>query len=244
MKMTTDGFLLYNNVYDPQAVTAFTTLRSVGRDRMKICSMLGIDDNHLVYPHQTHGTVIRQIGCEFTTLQPDTKKMLLEGVDAVTTNVPGICVAVSTADCIPVIIYDPVNHAAAAVHAGWRGTVRRIIRRTAAHMADTYGTSRNDIQCVIGPGISQENFEVGDEVYAEFANAGFPMERIAVRKEKYHIDLWEANRAELESMGVPPGNIYIKGVCTYAHNNDYFSARHDGAGTGRMLNGIILKTKH
>ncbi|MBO4964153.1 MAG: polyphenol oxidase, partial [Prevotella sp.] len=79
-----DGFLLYN-INKVSDVVAFTTKRSVGRDREAICCMLGIDDAHLVYPHQTHGTVVRQIGKEFIALSADTKKMILEGVDAVFT---------------------------------------------------------------------------------------------------------------------------------------------------------------
>lgn len=238
--MMVEGFLFYD-INDSEPIVAFTTKRVVGRDRRAICDVLGIDDAHLVYPHQTHGTVIRQIGHEFIMLAPETKKMILEGVDAVVTDIPGVCVAVSTADCIPVLIYDPVNHAAAAVHAGWRGTVRHIARKTVEQMTVAYGTESKNLKCIIGPGISVDNFEVGKEVYDEFANAGFPMEHIAVLKDKYHLNLWEANRIELESLGVQSDNIYIKGVCTYDHNDEYFSARHDGADTGRMLNGILLK---
>ncbi len=237
-----DGFLLYN-INKVSDVVAFTTKRSVGRDREAICRMLGIDDAHLVYPHQTHGTVIRQIGKEFIALSADTKKMILEGVDAVFTNVPGVCVAVSTADCIPVLIYDTEHHAAAAIHAGWRGTVARIVRKTIEEMAVAYGTRPEALHCIIGPGISQENFEVGEEVYAQFAEAGFPMDQIAMRpgNAKPHLDLWAANRIELESIGVPAENIHVDGTCTFDHSGEYFSARHDGAATGRMLNGIIIK---
>lgn len=237
-----DGFLLYN-INKVSDVVAFTTTRSVGRDREAICRMLGIDDACLVYPHQTHGTVIRQIGKEFIALPADTKKMILEGVDAVFTNVPGVCVAVSTADCIPVLVYDPEHHAVAAIHAGWRGTVAKIVRKTVEEMAVAYATRPEALHCIIGPGISQENFEVGEEVYVQFAEAGFPMEQIAMRpgNAKPHLDLWAANRIELESIGVPAGNIHVDGTCTFDHSDEYFSARHDGAATGRMLNGIIIK---
>lgn len=236
-----DGFLLYN-INKVSDVVAFTTKRSVGRDREAICRMLGIDDAHLVYPHQTHGTVVRQIGKEFIALSADTKKMILEGVDAVFTNVPGVCVAVSTADCIPVLVYDPEHHAAAAIHAGWRGTVAKIVRKTVEEMAMAYGTRPEALLCIIGPGISAGNFEVGEEVYAQFVEAGFPMEQIATRpgNAKPHLDLWTANRIELESTGVAPENIHVDGTCTFAHSDEYFSARHDGAATGRMLNGIII----
>lgn len=236
-----EGFLLYNIYNNVENIVAFTTKRSVGRDREAICNMLGIDDAHLVYPHQTHGTVIRQIGREFITLSPETKKMILEGVDAVITDVPGVCVAVSTADCIPVLIYDKEHHAAAAVHAGWRGTVQHIVRKAIEDMTVAYNTRPQELLCVIGPGISLENFEVGEEVYAEFEKAGFPMDYISRRGSgRPHLDLWAANRIELESLGVPAENIHVDGTCTFDHNDEYFSARHDGAATGRMLNGILI----
>ena len=238
--MTDGGFLLYN-INNVESLVAFTTKRPVGRNRPEICKMLGIDDSHLVYPHQTHGTKLLQIGEEFISLSPDTKKMLLEGVDAVMTNMTNVCVAVSTADCIPVLVCDMEHHAVAAIHAGWRGTVGRIVRKTLEQMHAAYGTNPASLQCIIGPGISQDCFEVGDEVYEAFAAAGFDMEQIARRKEKWHIDLWRANAIELEAAGVDPASIHVEGVCTFSHSDEYFSARHDGAATGRMLNGIMLK---
>ena len=109
-------------------------------------------------------------------------------------------------------------------------------------MAVAYGTRPEALLCIIGPGISAGNFEVGEEVYAQFAEAGFPMEQIATRpgNAKPHLDLWAANRIELENMGVAPENIHVDGTCTFAHCDEYFSARHDGAATGRMLNGIMF----
>lgn len=109
------------------------------------------------------------------------KAATLEGVDAVMTDVPKVCVSVSTADCIPILIYDRVHHAVAAVHAGWRSTVLRIPEAVLQAMAGAYGTRPQDVEAAIGPGISLEAFEVGDEVYEAFRTAGFPMEEIARR---------------------------------------------------------------
>lgn len=109
------------------------------------------------------------------------KAVTLEGVDAVMTDVPKVCVSVSTADCIPILIYDRVHHAVVAVHAGWRGTVLRIVEAVLHAMSGAYGTRPQDVEAAIGPGISLEAFEVGDEVYEAFRTTGFPMEEMARR---------------------------------------------------------------
>ena len=156
-----------------------------------------------------------------------------EDTDAVITDRPGLCVCVKTADCIPVLLYDLRQRIVAAAHAGWRGTVARIVQKTIAQM----GSNPSDLHAIIGPGISQAAFEVGDEVYEAFRDAGFPMERIAVREAKWHIDLWDANRWLLEEGA---SDIQIAGLCTMQVSNGFYSARRDGIQTGRNYNGIML----
>ena len=92
------------------------------------------------------------------------------------------------------------------------------------------------------PSISLEAFEVGDEVYTCFEQQGFDMQRIALRQEKWHIDLWEANRMQLLDFGVLPSNIELSGICTWKENADFFSARRQGIASGRILSGIMLKS--
>jgi YfiH family protein len=128
----------------------------------------------------------------------------------------------------------------AAVHAGWRGTVGRIVEKTLETMKLHYGTEGKDVVACIGPSISLESFEVGDEVYAAFEEAGFDMSRIARRYEKWHIDLWEANRLQLLAHGVLPSHIELAGVCTYQCHEDFFSARRLGINSGRILSGIMM----
>jgi hypothetical protein len=105
----------------------------------------------------------------------------LEGMDALITDVTGVCIGVSTADCIPVLLYDEVHHAAAAIHAGWRGTVKRIAAKAVESMRDSFGTHPEELKAVIGPGISLDAFEVGDEVYDQFQEEGFPIEILRSR---------------------------------------------------------------
>lgn len=212
---------------------------NVEANRQLFCSKLGIDINKLIYPHQVHDTVVKRIDEAVVAMPSGERDKVLEGVDALMTNLKGVCIGVSTADCIPVLLYDPVHHACCAVHAGWRGTVKRITEKAVEAMADTYGSDPLQMRAVIGPGISLESFEVGDEVYEAFQAGLFPMDRIARKYEKWHIDLWEANRLMLLDKGLAANNITVDGTCTYKNAGEYFSARRLGIASGRIFTGIL-----
>lgn len=225
-------------------------------NRLLLANELGIDANHIIMPHQTHGVESRIIGEEFATLPDGVKKMLLESVDAVMTNIPGMCIGVSTADCIPVLLYDEEHHAAAAIHAGWRGTQARIVHKAVQEMRMAYQTDPTKLKAVIGPGISLDNFEVGDEVYADFEQAAFDMSAIAEEhikhnpnaddpakafERKWHINLPLANIQMLTHNGVDEANIINTGICTFDNADNYFSARRLGIESGRIYTGIIIR---
>ena len=214
----------------------------VESNRALLCQALGIDLCHLVYPHQVHGDVVASIDCQWMeSLSPTEKRNSLEGVDAVMTNLAGVCIGISTADCIPILLYDPTHHAICAVHAGWRGTVKRIAQKAVEAMASRYGTEAQKLRAIIGPGISLQAFEVGDEVYHEFEAAHFDMAHIARRYRKWHIDLWECNRLQLMEVGILQANIQIAGICTYQRLDDFFSARRLGLNSGRIFTGIMME---
>lgn len=215
--------------------------KCIERNTEALCSLLKIGHDKIIMPHQTHGNEVRLIAHDFLTLPATTKGMLLEGVDALTTDVKGVCIGVSTADCIPIILYDPEHHAAATVHAGWRGTVSGIAVKTVDSMRLSYGSRPETLAAVIGPGISLDAFEVGDEVYDEFVSAGFDMQAISRRKDKWHIDLKECNRIQLTSVGISETNITVSPICTYANPDKYFSARRQGTMSGRIFTGIIIE---
>lgn len=225
-------------------------------NRLLLANELGIDANHIIMPHQTHGVESRIIGEEFATLPDGVKKMLLEGVDAVMTNIPGMCIGVSTADCIPVLLYDEEHHAAAAIHAGWRGTQARIVHKAVQEMRMAYQTDPTKLKAVVGPGISLDNFEVGEEVYADFEQAAFDMSTIAEERikrnlnaddpakafeRKWHINLPLANIQMLTHNGVDEANIINTGICTFDNADNYFSARRLGIESGRIYTGIIIR---
>ena len=213
---------------------------AIRRNREALCGLLGIADERLLMPHQVHRTEIAVIDDELLRLSAEERGQRLEGVDALMTNVPGVCIGVSTDDCIPVLLYDKVRMATCAIHAGWRGTVQRIVEKAVAKMTAVYGSRPSDLTAQIGPGISLDSFEVGDEVYNAFAREGFPMEHISKRYEKWHIDLPECNRLQLLSLGVPSGHIAVSPICTFKQSDTYFSARRLGINSGRIFTGTLL----
>lgn len=228
---------------------------AISQNRDTLCSLLGIGDNRLLMPHQVHLTEIAIVDEELLGLPTEEQLQKLDGIDALMTNVKGVCIGVSTADCIPVLLYDRKNHAVCAIHAGWRGTVKRIVEKTVAKMTDAYGINPSDLTAQIGPGISLDSFEVGDEVYDAFANEGFEMESISRKyscnskpftphpspfTSKWHIDLPECNRQQLMNAGIPAEHIAVSTVCTFKHSDTYFSARRLGINSGRIFTGILL----
>ena len=213
--------------HTPSWLTAFTTGKGSGVEA------LGFQLEELALPRQVHSDNVLWMH------EPGRP----EATDAVITDQPGLPVCVKTADCIPVLLYDTRQRIVAAAHAGWRGTVSRIVQKTVRQM---HPLDPKDLHAIIGPGISLQQFEVGDEVYEAFFAAGFPMERIARRfpssngKEAWHIDLWDANRFLLQELGVD--DIFVEGTCTRA-SEDFYSARRETINTGRNYNGIVIKMK-
>ena len=215
-------------------------------NRALLCQHLGISEERLVMPHQVHQTRIALVDEHLMSLTSEERMEALEGFDALMTNLRGVCIGVSTADCIPVLLYDETHHAACAVHAGWRGTVARICLQAVAAMTRAYGSRPELLRAQIGPGISLDSFEVGQEVYDAFRAAAFDMTAISRRypageEEKWHIDLPECNRLQLTAAGIPAESISLSAVCTYRQPDRYFSARRLGIHSGRLFTGIIMK---
>lgn len=214
---------------------------AIRKNRALLCQQLGISDDRLIMPHQVHLAQSVRIDEAFFALSEEDRQTRLEGIDAVMTHLTDICIGVSTADCIPLLVYDPRQHAVAAIHAGWRGTVQRIAQQTVADMTAAYGSQPADLRVQIGPGISLDSFEVGDEVYDAFAAAGFDMPKISRRFSKWHIDLPECNRRQLIAADVPEANISVADICTVKQSDTFFSARRLGIQSGRIFTGIIRK---
>ena len=144
---------------------------------------------------------------------------------------------------LPILLCEPKSGLIAAVHAGWKGSVKGIVANAIETMVDE-GADRCGIEAVMGASICQRCFEVGDEVVAEFAKRAFPLNDIVWRNPvtgKAHIDLAEANRWLMESAGVPNANISLSGLCTKCEPQRFFSARALGINSGRILSAIIRR---
>lgn len=217
---------------------------NVMENRNRLASMLDISPENLKFPYQTHGDGICIIDTEFMSKNKDEQSKLLHGVDAVITNQKNICIGIGTADCVPILIYDPVNKVLAAIHAGWRGTVAKLASKVVDIMKSTYKSNPAKLVAGIAPSISPDHFEVGNEVVDEFARAGFLIDDIGYydfNTTKFHVDLWFANELLLTQSGIPFESIEVAGICTYAHGDQFFSARRQGIHSGRLITGGILR---
>ena len=156
--------------------------------------------------------------------------------DALISHMPGICLAVRTADCLPVLIADPRNRAVAAIHAGWRGVVSEIAPKAIQAMRRQFGSRPEDLVIAIGPGIGPCCFEVGTEVAVQFASF-FPEMDLSGRTK---LDLVETMCRQLGRNGVNPGQISKSGMCTLCDPELFESYRRDRDASGRMTAMIAL----
>lgn len=217
---------------------------SVRMNRRLLSDAIGISPERLFAPFQIHEAEIGIIDEAFLSLPAEQQKEQMQGKDALVTDVPGVCIAVSTADCVPILVYAPDKQVVAAIHAGWRGTVKQIAAKTIRLLTERFSCDPSCLLAGIAPSISQESFEVGEEVVDAFQTTGIDMERILKRNPqtgKAHIDLWEANRLQLLNCGLVAANIEVAGICTYTHHDEFFSARRLGIKSGRILSGIFLR---
>ena len=208
---------------------------TVGRDEALPCP--------IVQMHQVHDVKVAVVDRE------DISRDELDGYDALITDLSGVAIGVRTADCIPVLLYDPVKKIAAAIHSGWRGTVSKIIGKTVIKMQSAYASQPSDILAFIGPGICVDCFQVGEDVALKFKEAGFDINSLwSFRGPKtgngmeggHHIDLKEACRQTLVEYGLKNENIQITGLCTYDDNDLLYSARKEGIECGRNITYIKI----
>jgi len=163
--------------------------------------------------------------------------------DAIVSNEPGLALAVMVADCTPILIVDPERGAAAAVHAGWRGTCARIAPAAVEAMQREFGSDPAGMIVAIGPSVGPEDYEVGESLIDDFLAAGHAkadVERwFIAMSPRPHLDLWAANRDQLIAAGLRPETIYLCGLSTVSHPDIFDSYRVAGEHAGRMA-GIIV----
>lgn len=160
--------------------------------------------------------------------------------DACITDVPGVGMSITTADCVPILFYDPGRPAVGLAHAGWRGTVGGIAAATAAAMAENYGSRPEDLQVGIAPAIGPEAFLVHGDVAEPFQRRFPGRDWIKQVEDRWSIDLWHANYEVLLEYGVPAENIRVSRLCTSEREDLFFSYRRDQRHTGRLATAICL----
>jgi purine-nucleoside/S-methyl-5'-thioadenosine phosphorylase / adenosine deaminase len=203
----------------------------------------------LVGVRQIHSSIVRLVkeedGALEGRLQTEEGKAVLEG-DGLITDVPGVLLGVGTADCVPVLVVDVTKRVVAAFHAGWRGTVARIVERGIVMMQEEYGSQTMDLAAAVGPSIGPCCYTVGEEVRSEFGRQFSYAKELFIRPTdsgEVRLNLWEANRRQLLDAGVQEASIAMMGECTACARSQsgamrYFSHRAENGIAGRMLNVI------
>jgi len=241
--------------------TAKDTLDAVERNRAAFLTKLGAMKGKSSWPlitlKQVHSAVIYRVD--------RIPEHHLVG-DGLITNTPGLLLGIQTADCLPVLLVDPVCRAVGAFHAGWRGTLARIVEKGAGEMRRWFGTDARDLHAAIGPGIHSCCYQVGEEVRqqfeAQFRYAGdlfrevkeedqvknkYPLLFLTARPpgheppdfgRKIFLDLVEANRRQLLDLGVRKKNIFASDLCTSCRSDLLFSHRKEKGVTGRLM-GVV-----
>jgi hypothetical protein len=204
--------------------------------RKELAVSCELDAGQFVFPRQTHSDRVVVVTSEnFTNTIDDT--------DALITNESGLFICVQTADCVPILLFDPVKKVVAAVHAGWKGTISKIAKKTIGQMTEKFGCNPADIVAGIGPSIHIHAYEVGPEVVeaveASFSNSPALL-KPSMNEGRAFFDLWEANQTVLMESGIPEENIELMGLCSFEQADLFYSARRDGTDTGRMVSGIRL----
>jgi polyphenol oxidase len=154
--------------------------------------------------------------------------------DAIVTKLPGLTLMMRFADCVPLLLHDPVQKLVGIIHAGWLGTVRGVVRETINLLKSGFGSDPKDLIVGIGPSIGPDHYEIGNDVIRQVEGAFGPVSKYFLTKKggRVFFDLWAANRHHLEAAGVT--KIEMSGLCTVCHNEDWYSHRAEHGKTGRF----------
>ena len=201
-----------------------------------LAEAFGVNPERLVTVNQVHGeNIVRVDGRNF-------KKTKTVQADAMITNALEMAIGVETADCVPVLLVDPLTPAVGAVHAGWRSTVKRIVQKTVKRMQDEFGSDPDRMIAAIGPTIGPECYEVDEPVMGPVRESFSLWKEVASARgsDKWSLDLVKLNKLELVQVGLLEKNIHSLGLCTSCRRDLFYSFRAEGR-TGRILSVIMIK---
>ena len=205
--------------------------KAVKKNRELIAQAIGVEVADFTYTQQTHTTNVKRVYArERGQSFPETDGMI--------TDVPGICLVTSYADCVPLYFVDPVKKVIGLSHSGWRGTVGKIGKVTVEKMEEEFGCDPADILGAVGPSICQDCYEVSLDVIEEFKNAFDQKhwDKLFYGKDngKYQLNLWEANRIIFTEAGICPENISMPNICTCCNPEFLFSHRASHGKRGNL----------
>jgi YfiH family protein len=208
---------------------------AVIENRRRIAEATGTDLDAFVMPLQVHDGNVAAVTAADRGRGARTLERAVRDTDALVTDEPGVVLAVMLADCVPVVVYDPVTPAVGVAHAGWAGTVNHVTANTVRALRDRYGSDPGDMLAGVGPSIGPASYEVGADV-ADRARAEFPSDGVVRARGggKYLFDLWESNVADLVGAGVRRECVEVAGIDTFESADRFFSDRRQRP-TGRFL---------
>ncbi len=201
---------------------------NVSTNRKRLCGYLGIDTEQLVTGTQIHGSACLNA----------IKAGHYEGYDAFITNRRNLFLCVSIADCVPILVYDPIQKVVAAIHAGWKSTKKRIVAHTLSKMATDFETKPQNCLAYIGTSIKVSDYEVGEDVAMNFDKSYLMTTPTPM---KWLLDLPKANMDQLLEAGLKISNIEQSKFSTFRDQEHFFSYRYSWGKTGRMMAIIGLK---
>ena len=196
----------------------------------RIGERFGKTPEDFVLSKQSHETKVLKVGVKDRG-KGITKERDYEGIDALITDEEGLSLSCFSADCVPILFYDPIRKAVGACHSGWRGTKGKILRNVVEEMRKHFSSNPADILIAIGPSISKEQYIVSEDLGLSFLedypdlgeDSSSPIQRIS--KDKFQLDLWDLNRRIALDSGIREEHISISGYCTMENPELFFSHR-------------------
>jgi polyphenol oxidase len=213
-------------------LTAADYPENVRENRLRFVeAVTGHRDTPLATVRQVHSNLSVVVAGDW----PGSVSGVVPEADGIMTSRRGVLIGIQTADCIPVLVADPVKRAVAAFHAGWRGTVQGIVELGVARMGQEFGSDPSDLVAAIGPGIGQCCYSVGAEVLAQFVSRFSYASELFLKDSALRVDLVEANRRQLLAAGLRTDSIAVVGGCTSCQPQLFYSHRASGGHAGRMM---------
>jgi len=204
-------------------------------NRKNFLQAQGIDYRDLVCAKQAHGSNIRYALERDKGCGAESYASAVADTDAFITDRKNLPLAIFTADCLSIFLFDPQTPAIGLVHAGWRGTREFIFAKTLQQMRRQFGTQSQNVEVSFGPLIRGCCYEVGGEFENIFSQG------LSKQEERYFLDLAGINRAQAVDMGVETANIRDAGICTACRNEEFFSFRREAGSSGRMISVMMLR---